>query len=143
MFFSPSKALDTQNHEILFNKHEHYGIRGVALELVKSYFSERLQFVQFNQTSSSKCQIKCGEPQGSIVGPLFVILYINDLHNASNLLFADDTSIFYSQRDQDHLISVLNEEFIKIDNWMKSNVKKTNNCVVFKPAQKKTSSTFF
>ena len=76
------------------------------------------------------------------------ILYINDLPNASNLteslLFADDTSIFYSHRNQDRRISVLNEELIKIDNWMRSNklsvnIKKTN-YIVFKPAQKKSSS---
>ena len=87
-------------------------------------------------------------PQGSILGPLFFILYINDLPFASSLteslLFADDTSIFYSHCDQDHPISVLNEELIKIDSWMRSNklsvnIKKTN-YVVFKSAQKKASS---
>ena len=116
VFLDLSKAFDTLDHEILLNKLDHYGIRGVALDWVKSYLSERLQFVQFNQTSSSKCQIHCGVPQGSILGPLFFILYINDLPFASSLteslLFADDTSIFYSHRDQDHLISVLNEETI-------------------------------
>ena len=148
VFLDLSKAFDTLDHEILLNKPEHYGIRDVALDWVKSYLSERLQFVQFNQTSSSKCQIHCGVPQGSILGPLFFILYINDLPFASSLteplLFADDTSILYSHRDQDHLISVLNEELIKIDSWMRSNklsvnIKKTN-YVVFKSAQKKASS---
>ena len=148
VFLDLSKAFDTLDHEILLNKLEHYCIRDVALDWVKSYLSERLQFVQFNQTSSSKCQIHCGVPQGLILGPLFFILYINDLRFASSLteslLLADDTSIFYSNCDQDHLISVLNEELIKIDSWMRSNklsvnIKKTNN-VVFKSAQKKASS---
>ena len=127
VFLDFSKAFDTLDHEILLNKLEHYGIRGVALDWVKSYLSERLQFVQFNQTFSSKCQIHCGVPQGSI---LFFILYVNDLPFASSLteslLFADDTSIFYSHRDQDHLISVLNEELIKIDSWMRSNKLSVN-----------------
>ena len=136
------------DHVILLNKLEHYGIRGVAVDWVKSYLSERLQFIQFNQTSSSKRQIHCGVPQGSILGPLLFILYINDLPFASSLteslLFADDTGIFYSHRDQDDLISVLNEELIKIDSWMRSNklsvnIKKTN-YVVFKSAQKKALS---
>ena len=148
VFLDLSKAFDTLDHEILLNKLEHYGIRGVALDWVKSYLSERLQFVQFNKTSSSKCQIHCGVPQGSILGPLFFILYINDLPFAlsltESLLFADDTSILYSHCDQDHLISVLNEELIKIDSWMRSNklsvnIKKTN-YVVFKSAQKKVLS---
>ena len=147
VFLDLSKAFDTLDHEILFNNLKHYSIRGVALEWVKSYFSERLQFVQFYQTTSCKCQIKRGVPQWLILGPLFFILYINDLPNASNLaeslLFADDNiSIFYPHRNQDHIISVLNEELIKIDNWMKSNKLSVNiktNYVFFQPERKKTS----
>ena len=75
-----------------------YMSMGIALTWIKSYFFERKQFVQFNQTCSSEQTIKCGVPQGSILGPLFFILYINDLPNASKmtetLIFADDTSIF-------------------------------------------------
>ena len=81
---------------ILFTKLEHYGIRDVALQWIKSYFSCRRQFVQINQTYSSMQTIKCGVPQGSILGPLFSILYVNDLPKVPKLtellLFADDTS---------------------------------------------------
>ena len=95
-----SEAFDTLNHEILFSKLEHYGIRGLALKWIKSYFLHRKQFVQYTNVSSSLQTIKCGVPQGSILGPLFFIFYINDLPNVSDIietiLFADDTSLFYS-----------------------------------------------
>ena len=98
IFLDLSKALDTIDHEILFTKLEHCGIHDVALQWIKSYFSYRYQFVQFNQSCSLMQTIKCGVPQGSILGPLFFILYINDLPNASELiellLFADDTRLF-------------------------------------------------
>ena len=102
VFLDLSKAFDTVNHVILFDKLEHYGIIGVALEWVKSYFSERKQFVEFNNVSSSPQGISCGVPQGSILGPLLFILYVNDLNNASmldSILFADDTNLFISHND--------------------------------------------
>ena len=95
VFLDLSKAFDAVNHAILFDKLEHYGIRGLALEWVKSYFSERAQFVEFNIAQSSPQGISCGVPQGSILGPLF-FFYVNDVNNASLLdviLFADDTNL--------------------------------------------------
>ena len=135
MFLDLSKAFDTLDHEILFAKLDHYGIRDVALRWIKRYFSCRQQFVQFNEACSTKQTIKCGVPQGSISGPLFFVLYINDLPNASKLtqplLFADDTSIFYSDSDPDRLQSVLNEALSNFDVWLKCNklsvnLRKTN-----------------
>ena len=76
-----SKAFDTVDHNILLDKLEHYGIRGVALDWVRSYLSNRLQFVQFNGQCSSPQTIRCGVPQGSILGPSFFLLYITDLNN--------------------------------------------------------------
>ena len=111
VFLDLSKAFDTLDHEILFAKLEHYGICDVALQWIKSYFSYRRQFVQINQTCSSTQTIKCGVPQGSILGPLFFILYINDLPRAAKLteplLFADDTSIFFSNSNPNYLENVL------------------------------------
>ena len=83
VFLDLSKAFDTLDDQILFTKLEHYGIRDVALQWIKNYFSCRQQFVQINQTCSSRQTVKCEVPQGSILGPLFFILYINDLSKAS------------------------------------------------------------
>ena len=150
VFLDLSKAFDTIDHQILFGKLEHYGIRGLALEWIKSYFSCRQQFVQFNSTCSSKQTIKCGVPQGSILGPLFFILHINDLPHASQLtqplLFADDTSIFYSHSDPKRVQSVLNDELCNYDIWLKCNklsvnIKKTN-YIIFKPRQRIANHDF-
>ena len=149
VFLDLSKAFDTLDHEILFAKLEHYGIRDVARRWIKSYFSCRQQFVQFNVACSTKQTIKCGVPQGSILGPLFFILYINDLPNASKLtqplLFVDDTSIFYSHSDPNRLQSVLNEELSNFDVWLKCNKLSVNlkkNYIFFKSRQKKLNYHF-
>ena len=95
--------------------------------------------------------IKCGVPQGSILGPLLFILYMNDLPNASELtdpvLFADDTSILYSRSNPNYIESVLNDELQYIDVWLKCdkllvNIKKTNH-VILKLRQKKFNSSLF
>ena len=98
-----SKAFDTVDHHILISKLEHYGGRGTALRWFESYLSGRQQYVEFNGVCSKPSQIKCGVPQGSILGPLLFLLYINDLCNVPKvvdfILFADDTNIFFfSQR---------------------------------------------
>ena len=83
------------NHKFLLQKLENYGIRGIAHSWITNYLYNRNKFVEFNSVNSSENIIKCGIRQGSILGPLLVILYINDISNASNLLwfilFADDT----------------------------------------------------
>ena len=95
MFADLSKAFDTVNHEILLAKLKHCGVRGMSLKWFQNYLSERQQFVNFNGYSSPCKKVKCGVPQGSILGPLLFLIYINDLCRASNasdiLLFADDT----------------------------------------------------
>ena len=88
--------------------------------------------------------MKCGVPQGSILGPIFFLLYINDHPNAENLaeslLFADDTSIFLSHNDLSYLISTMNVELEEINVWMKTNKLSVNigktNYIIFKPKQK-------
>ena len=114
---------------------EIYGVRGTVSEWIKSYLSNRKQYVVYNNTSSEKLLIKCGVPQGSILGPLLFILYINDLWNISEqlnfILFADDTNLFYSNKSIDSLVETLNKELETLILWFKINklslnVAKTN-----------------
>jgi hypothetical protein len=133
IFLDLSKAFDTVNHEILFDKLEHYGIRGLPLQWIKSYVTNITQFVQFNEHRSSPSAVCCGVPQGSILGPLFFLLYINDICNVSQLvetiLFADDTNIFFSHKDPQYVIDSLNNELEKLSDWFQANrlsLKKRN-----------------
>ena len=78
LFIDLSKAFDTLDHNILINKLEFYGVRGKGLDWFRSYLSNRQQYVQFNGTKSGLLKIKTGVPQGSILGPLLFLIYIND-----------------------------------------------------------------
>ena len=135
VFIDISKAFDTVNHDILLSKLENIGIRGVALDWFQSYLSNRYQQVLCNGSLSTLRLIKHGVPQGSILGPLLFLLFINDLPNASHLLhfllFADDTNIFVSHKSYDKLIELMNQELIHVNNWfiankLSLNVSKTN-----------------
>ena len=144
IFLDLSKAFDTIDNCILFDKLQHYGIRGVPLDWFKSYFNERQQFVVYNDISSQKITINCGVPQGSILGPLLFLLYINDICNASDILhyvlFADDTNLFYSHKNLSFLIDQVNHELLKLSDWFAANRLSINfektKFMIFRPKQK-------
>ena len=100
-------------------------MRGLALKWFQSYLSERVQYVEYNNVNSGKDRIICGVPQGSILGPLLFLLYINDLSKVSkkmcSLLFADDSNMFVSGKNPDDLIRTMNEEMVKVVDWLQIN----------------------
>ena len=141
VFLDFSKAFDTVNHNILLQKLYKYGVRGSSHQWFASYLCDRKQFVSFNNISSSLKSISCGVPQGSILGPLLFLLYINDINNVSkvlfSILFADDTNVFVSGKNINELVVVLNRELSKLVTWLQVNklslnVKKTH-YMVFSP----------
>ena len=86
VFLDFSKAFDTVSHEILLSKLYHYGIRGIPLDWFENYLHNRTQFVKIGSSQSNTETITCGIPQGSTLGPLLFLLYINDLPNCSKKL---------------------------------------------------------
>ena len=120
-----TKAFDTVNHEILLDKLEYYGIRGIALKWFKSYLTGRMQCTEIGNTKSNLNLVKSGVPQGSILGPLLFLLYINDIVLSSDvfkfILFADDTSLFFSHKNKKEAVKIINLELCKISQWLAAN----------------------
>ena len=148
IFLDFSKAFDTVNHSILLKKLYHYGIRGNALEWFESYLSGRQQYVTYNGLSSSTKYIKCGVPQGSILGPLLFLVYINDLQRVCKssipILFAGDTNLFYKNPDKSILEDQINNELKHVSLWLKVNklslnVSKTHYIVFTRKLKSATS----
>ena len=125
VFIDLSKAFDTVDHVILLKKLYLYGVRGIQYDLMKSYLSDRQQYVIFNNVASDKIPVTCGIPQGSILGPLLFLIYIDDIQTCSQtlkfILFADDTNIFLSASNINDLFLTLNKELVHLNNWFRYN----------------------
>ena len=120
IFVDLEKAFDTVHHDILCEKLEFYGLRGNVNKLIKSYLSNRKQFVSINGYDSEVKDVTCGVPQGSSLGPLLFLLYINDLRlclsETSCGHFADDTFIVFNSKKPKTIETVINFELKKFQN---------------------------
>ena len=146
LFIDLSKAFDTVDHQILLNKLYHYAwYSRFAFNWFSSYLSDRQQYVQYNGVNSSRRCIKFGIPQGSILGPLLFLVYINDMCNVSKILdlilFADDTNVSFSHKNVDVIQKTLNDELPKLSDWCNANKLPVNlkksKFMIFRPRQKR------
>ena len=136
IYLDLSKAFDTLSFDILLTKFKHYGITGVPLKLLTSYIKDRYQYVIYNGKTSNLLEIRTGIPQGSILGPLFFSIYINDIIKASAvfnyIMYADDTVLYctlycnledFVDCDTE---TAINRELQKINLWLLRNILTLN-----------------
>ena len=140
-FLDLSKAFDTISHKILLHKLNNMGIRGVVNSWFRSYLNNRLQYMEILKHKSSLENVVCGVPQGSILGPILFIIYINDIHNSTLLkvlCFADDTTCSFSTSNPINLCNTMNHELELLSQWIRSNKLSLNvgktKYIVFGPA---------
>ena len=130
IFVDLQKAFDTVDYEILLSKLDYYGIRGISNNWFKSYLSNRKQFVSINGYDSGLAEIKCGVPQGSVLGPLLFLLYINDLNQAIKFCkvhhFADDTNLLYLGKSIKKLNKLVNYDLKNLLYWLNANKNSRN-----------------
>lgn len=129
VFLDFAKAFDTVNHQILLNKLYKYGIRGLSNDWFRSYLFDRRQCVSVDSGKSEFATVNCGVPQGSILGPMLFLLYINDMVeccNANLVHYADDTTYYMTGSSLDILIETINSDLENVDTWLRANMLSLN-----------------
>ena len=129
IFLGLSKAFHTVNHNILLEKLKAYRIQSENLKWFRSCLSNRKQFILNDDFKTEVKIVKCGVPQGSILGPLLFFIFVSDLSNSTKVLdpalFADDTNLFCSDNNIRTLFETANQELSQINDWFLANVEKT------------------
>ena len=137
VFIDLKRAFDTVDHKILLHKLDHYGFRGVINKWFSSYLEGRTQTTQIGSFISKRKNTTCGVPQGSVLGPLLFLIYVNDIQESSDklkfFLFADDTNAVYADKNLKSLESTVNQELCKLFDWLTANkltlnIKKNKFC---------------
>ena len=125
IFIDLKKAFDTVDHQILLNRMRNYGIDGLEHQWFSSYLDNRRQFCKVNGVSSDLAEINIGVPQGSCLGPLLFLIYINDLpfalKRAKATMYADDTAISFSSDNIEEIDAVVNAELACLEKWLQGN----------------------
>ena len=145
IFIDFKKAFDTVDHHILLKKLKGYGFIGNAHKWIHNYLHGRKQVVMINNTLSSNQSVRIGVPQGSILGPLLFLLYINDIKDhifeGKLRLFADDTNIFYNGTDHADITGKIQSDINRLDLWLRNNKLTVNlakcNYIIIKSPNKR------
>ncbi len=145
IFIDLSRAFDTIAHGILLRKLHFYGIRGASLKWIEDYLTNRKQYVEYNNSKSNLGKISIGVPQGSILGPLLFLIYVNDIscisEKISCILFADDTNIFTTGKTLSDISVKINNELKFVNEWLHCNklslnISKTHYMIMSSPGKR-------